>query len=272
MSLALSAGIAVALFFTSCTKDNMNPADRVNADNSSNSVTGGDRIDAIVKDLSLDSYSLKFTQSYLDFGITKTAYGTDNYLAFADPQDVICGDPIRLRYKLIPIWRRPNIVWPTCPDMTPDIYKLAEIQKLLISADPARYKTLRQVKFINQEGGFLGTNSFFKQFPAMQYDKIDDATANLSLDKFLMLNDPRKLGTGATRSFYGYANLNDIVLRPYKKSLKDIFKPTLKGCFDPETLKILMSRLQSIDPAYYKSLTLTSLPENKSIGVLSFGL
>lgn len=270
MSLALSASLAVALFFTSCTKDNLNPGDSVNAENSSNSVTGEDRIDVIVKDLSINSYSLSFKTTYPNAGITRTAYGTDNYLAFADPQDVICGDPIRLRYKQIPIWRRPNIVWPTCPDMTPDIYKLGQIQELLISADPLRYKTLKQVKFISQEGGFLGTSAFFKQFPAMQYDKIDDATAGFSLDKFLMLNDPRNPGTGATRSFYGYANLNKIVLAPYKKSLKDIFKPTLKGCFDPETLKALMSRLQSIDPAYYKSLTLTSLPENKSIGLLSF--
>jgi len=154
--------------------------------------------------------------------------------------------------------------------MTPDIYKNAEIQKLLMSANPTLYKTLKQVKFINQPGGFMGTSAFFKQFPAMQYDKIDDATATLSLDKFLMLNDPRNLGTGATRSFYGYANLNDIVLKPYKISLKDILKPTLKGCYDPETLKVLRSRLQSIDPAYYKSLTLTSLPQNKSIGLLYF--
>ena len=269
MSLALSASLAFALLFASCTKDNLNPGDSVNADNASNSVTG-DRIYEIIKDLSTDSYSLHFGKTYPDYGITQATYGANSYLAFADPQDVICPDPIRLRYKQIPIWRRPDIVWPTCPDMTPDIYKLSQIQELLISADPLRFKTLKQVKFINQEGGFLGTSAFFKQFPAMQYDKIDDATANLSLDKFLMLNDPRSLGTAATRSFYGYANLNDIVLKPYKKSLKDIFKPTLKGCFDPETLKILMSRLQSIDPAYYKSLTLTSLPENKSIGLLSF--
>ena len=270
LSLALSASLACALLFTNCTKDNMNPAESVNAENSSNAITGEDRIDAIVKDLSIDSYSLSFTKTYPKFGITKTAYGAGSYLAYVDPQDVICGDPIRLKYKLIPIWRRPNIIWPTCPDMTPDIYKLGQIQELLMSANPRLYKTLKQVKFINQEGGFLGTDAFRQQFPAMKLDKIDDATANLSLDKFLMLNDPANLGSGATRSFYGYANLNDIVLRPYKKSLQDIFKPTLKGCFDPEILKALISRLQSIDPSYYKGLTLTALPENRGIGIMSF--
>lgn len=269
MSLALSASLACALLFSNCTKDNLIPGESVNAENSSNATTGEDRIDAIVKDLSADSYSLRFTKTYPESNITKKAYGSDSYLAFADPGDLICGEPIRMKYKLIPIWRRPNIVWPTCPDMTPDIYKLGEIQETLISADPKLYKTLKQVKFINQEGGFLGTNAFFKQYPAMQYDKIDDATAGLSLEKFLMLDNPSQLGVGATRSFYGYADLNKIVLKPYKKSLKDIFKPTLKGCFDPQTLKALRSKLIGID-ASYKSLTLTYLPENKSIGVLSY--
>ena len=269
LSLALSAGIACALLFTSCTKDKVNPADSVNAENSSNATAGEDRIDAILKDLNTDSYSLSFTTIYPKRGITKRAYGTDSYLGFADPQDLICGDPIRRKYKQIAIWKRPNIIQPTCPDMVIDINKLTEIQKVIISANPKLYAGLQQVKFINAEGGFLATPVFTNQFPAMQLDKIDDATSNLSLDKFLMLNDPKNLGSGATRSFYGYADLNEIVFRPYKKSLKDILKPTLKGCFDPETLKALISQLQKVDPAYYSNLTVTSLPENRNIAILS---
>jgi len=270
LPLAFSAGLAIALLFSNCTKDNMNPGERITAENSSNATTGEDRIDVIVKDLSADSYCLSFNKTYPESDITRRKYGSDNYLAFADPQDLICPEPLRLKYKFIPIWRRPNIVVPTCPDMTPDIYKLSEIQEVLIGADPKLYKTLRQVKFVNQEGGFLATNAFMKQFPVMQYDKIDDATSGLNLDKFLMLNDPANLGTAATRSFYGYADLNKIVLKPYKKSLKDIFKPTLKGCYDPQTLKALKSKLQSIDQTYYASLTLTYVDINKQIGVLSF--
>jgi hypothetical protein len=269
LSLALAAGIVCASLFTSCAKENMKPAESVNAENSSNATTGEDRIDAIVSDLSIDSYSLSFTKTYLKSGITKRAYGTDNYLAFADPQDLICGDPIRLKYKQIPIWKRPNIIWPTCPDMVLDINKLTEIQKVIVSADPKLYEGLQQVKFLNPCGGFLATQVFTKQFPAMKLDKIDDATSKLSLDKFLMLNNPANLGSGATRSFYGYADLNEIVFKPYKKSLKDILKPTLKGCFDPETLKILRSQLQKVDPAYYSNLAITYLPENKQIAILS---
>ena len=271
-SLALSASLACALFFTNCTKDNMNPGESVNAENSSNATTGEDRIQAIVNDLSVDSYSLNFRQAYPNSGISKKHYGTDTYLAFADPGDLRCPDPIRKRYIKIPIWRRPVVTpWPpTCPDMTPDIYKLEQIQQLLISADPKFYGSLKEVKFINQDGGFLGTDAYFKKFAAMQYDKIDNATARLSLDKFLMLSDGANLGTGATRNFYGYADLNEIVFKPYKKTLKDILPTQLKGCFDPETLKLLRAQLQQVDPVYYKSLTLTSLPENKQIGILTF--
>lgn len=266
--LAAVAGIVCASLFVSCTKNDMKPAESVNAQNSSNGTTGEDKIDAILSDLSTDSYSLSFTKTYRKSGITRKAYGTDNYLDFADPQDLICGDRIRVKYKQIPIWKRPNIIWPTCPDMVIDINKLTEIQQLIISADPKLYEGLQQVKFMNAEGGFLGTPEFTKQFPAMELDKIDDATSNLSLDRFLMLNNPSALGGGATRSFYGYADLNEIVFKPYKKSLKDILKPTLKGCFDPETLKSLRSQLQKVDREYYANLRITYLPEDKNIAIM----
>src|SRR6476620_11208670 len=105
LSLALSTSIAFAFLITNCTKENMNPAESVNAENSASAFVPGDRIDAIVSDLSVDSYSLHFSKTYPKSGITKAAYGSDTYLAFADPQDVICGEPIRLKYPRVPIWR-----------------------------------------------------------------------------------------------------------------------------------------------------------------------
>jgi len=271
LPLAIVASLACALFFTNCTKEKVNPADSVAAQNSSDATAGEDRINAIVKDLSTDSYSLNFNKTYTKYGITQLNYGTDSYLDFADPGDLKCGTPIRIRFKRIPIWRNPKIVWPpTCPDMVIDINRLTEIQKLLMTADPKKYSDLQQIKFVNTEGGFLASKRYMNQFPKMKLDKIDDATADLSPEKFLMLNDPQNLGSGATRSFYGYADLNEIVFRPYKKSLKDILKPTLKGCFDPEILKALTERLQKIDPSFYNSLVVNYLPENKNIGILSF--
>ncbi len=98
LSLALSASLVCALAFTNCTKEKLNPGESVNAENSSNASTGEDRIDAIVKDLSVDSYSLNFSKTYPKSGINKKHYGTDTYLAFADPGDLRCPEPIRSRY------------------------------------------------------------------------------------------------------------------------------------------------------------------------------
>lgn len=270
-SFALSASLTCALF-TSCTKDNMKPnsGDFTSAatETSAASTAKGDRINAIMKDLSVNSYSLSFDKAMPEVGITKTAYGADNYLAFADPQDLICGDLIRWKYVRVPIWKRPNIVQPTCPDMSIDIYKLSQVQDLLMKGDYAQYGNLKQMKLLNG-GAFMATETFTKEFSAMKADKIDEALNGLKLDGFLMLNAPGNFGTGATRNFYGQADLNKIVFQPYKKNLIDILKPTLKGCYDPIILSSIKERLQKIDPSFYKGLSVSYLPETKSIGILS---
>ena len=265
-SLALCAGLACTLLLTSCQKENMNtPA---NAENSSDATAGGDKIDAIMGDLSIGSYSLSFDKALPDAGILRTAYGADNYLAFADPQDLKCGTSFRIKYKQIPIWRRPNIIWPTCPDMTIDINKLTEIQDLLVNADKTQFGALKQLKFLSG-GGFLGNETFTGQFAKMQLDKIDDALTGMGLSKYLLLNDPKKLDAYSTKSFYGYADLNKYVFAPYKRTLGDILPPTLKGCYDPIVLNSIKAKLQKIDASLYKGLTVTYLPESKSIGILS---
>ena len=278
ISIALQACLASALLFTSCKKDQKAEILGANTDQSGvgpsssqrsfYAATAPDRIDAIVKDLSLESYSLSFAKPIPEAGITKTAYGADNYLQFADPQNLICPEPIRLKYKAIPIWRRPNIIWPTCPDMIIDIYKLRQLKELLLKADYRQFGGLKEVA-LNAGGGFLADKQFTAQFANMQFDKIDEITKDLSHDRFLMLNDPAKLGSGATRSFYGYADLNRIVFKPYRKNLKDLLKPTLKGCFDPIVLSTIKKRLQGLDPAYYSNLAVTPLAENNNIAVLS---
>ena len=127
-SLALTALSVVAMLaFSNCKKEQTTFGTVSPTINRLTTESGftftDDRINAIVKDLALDSYSLSFEKAIPSGGITQTAYGADNYLAFADPQDLICPDPIRLRFKRIPIWKRPNFILPTCPDMTIDIVK-----------------------------------------------------------------------------------------------------------------------------------------------------
>src|SRR6187431_873469 len=57
--------------------------------------TKQERLDDIVKDLNKESYSLSFETAMPEKGISQTQYGAESFLAFADPQDLICPDPIR---------------------------------------------------------------------------------------------------------------------------------------------------------------------------------
>ena len=109
-----------------------------------------ERLDDIVKDLSNESYSLHFDKEYPDFGITKTSYGAENYLVYADPGDLICGDPIIQKFKRggIPIFRNPKIIWPTCPDLVPiDIGE--KLKNIITKADAIKYAGLELVKLSN---------------------------------------------------------------------------------------------------------------------------
>lgn len=275
-ALALSATLA-AVAFTSCSKNgSFEPAASDNEKETSvlasrtTAITAptSDRIDAIMKDLSSNSYSLSFDKAMPDYGITRTAYGADNYLVYADPQTLRCPDPILYRYKKIPIWRRPNFVQPTCPDMSPDIYKLRQIRELLAKADYTKYGALKEVSLLSG-GGFLADERFLSQFQNTKLDRIDEITKDLRPDSYLLLNDPNSYTDGFTRSAYGYADLNSLVFRRYGYDLKKIFRPTLKGCFDPKVLDLIRQRLQSINPVTYKSLTVSPLAENKAIATLA---
>src|SRR5690349_2902211 len=96
------AAAFVALSFCSCSKDNNFQTNSSAVQNGAAAMqsagiaatTTDDRIDAIMKDLSVNSYSLNFDQAMPESGITRTAYGVDNYLAFADPQILKCSKDI----------------------------------------------------------------------------------------------------------------------------------------------------------------------------------
>jgi hypothetical protein len=225
-----------------------------------------DRLDQILSDLSREDFSLSFEKSMPSIGITKTAYGADSYVVFADPQDLICPEPIRFRYRRIPIWKIPTYIPPTCPDMIIDWYKVKQVRELITKADPGQYGGLKEIGLSNG-GAFLATEKFAGQFANLRLDKFDDLTKDLDAARFLMFNS---ISNGFfQRNFYGYANINDIVLKPYKINLKDLLKPTLKGCFDPLILSIIRERLQRFDPVTYKGLNVTPLEQNKGIAVLS---
>ncbi|MBE7170623.1 MAG: hypothetical protein INR73_08530 [Williamsia sp.] len=268
---------ATVLFLASCSKNLQQSAQPVPGITQSTiqasttlAATREDRIDSIMKGLSADNYSLSFDKTYASAGITRTAYGADNYLVFADPQDVICGEPLRYQIKKVPIYKRPNFVVPTCPDMSIDIWKLSQIQELLVKADPAQFKGAKQIKLADGKT-LLATERFTSQYANLKSDRIDAITKDLSPDKFILLGNSDALNGGVfTRNFYGWADLNSIVFKQYKLSLKDILKPTQKGCFDPLILKVIRERLVELNASLYKNLTVTPLAQDKNIAVLSY--
>ena len=265
-SFALTTlGLASVLVLSNCKKETTAPNFREPNETARGIASfTGDRIDEIVKGLASEDYSFSFNQTYPSSGITRTSYGADSYLGYVDPQDLICPEPFRLKQRKVAIWKRPNFIIPTCPDMTIDIWKLEQIRELAVKADPRQFEGLQTVKF-EGGGGFIASEKFTGQFRAMKLDRIDDVTSDLDGAKYLMLNAPGDYSGGVTRSFYGFADLNTNVFRPLRTNLKDLLKPTLKGCFDPIVLSALKERLQKIDPAVYRGLEVTKIAENVAV-------
>jgi hypothetical protein len=264
ISLTLTGiSLVAGLFFANCKKEQtaglIGPSSLITPTNSYFPTRSTDRIDAIVSDLAIDQYSLHFDQTYPNAGITKTEYGADNYVVYADPQDVICPEPLSLKIQRVPIYRIPIFVIPTCPDMVRKSDRYAQIQNVISKADPARYGSLKEVT-LSDGGSLFAGEQFFSQYTKLQPDQIDKLTDDLDANRFAMFNTP---GTNRefTRGFYGSADLNAYVLRPYKLTLKDIIKPTLKGCFDPIILEIIKQRLEKINPEAYKGLNVTQIQE-----------
>jgi hypothetical protein len=268
--LLTTLGLTAVLGLSNCKKESPAPEAIQELNHTTPGIISrsGDRIDEIVNGLAQEDYSFSFDQPYSSVGITRTSYGADSYLAYADPQDVICPEPFRFKQKKVAIWKRPNFIIPTCPDMTIDIWKLEQVKNLATKANPRQFEGLKSIAFVDGKGGFLATEKFTEQFKTMKLDQIDEITKDLDGEKYLLLNTPGDFRGGFTRSFYGYANLNDYVFRPLRRNLKDILKPTLKGCFDPLVLSIIKERLQKIDPAVYENLNVTTLDQN--VGVLSY--
>ena len=136
-------------------------------------------------------------------------------------------------------------------------------------ADPAEFAGLKQIKLIDSKNVLLANDKFTAQFASLKPDMLDDSVMNgLDNSKFLLLESPGNLTSGFTRNFYGNARLDNITLEK-KIPFGKIFRPILIGCFDPQILATLKDKLAAINPAVYKSLELTKLQEDNTIGVLS---
>lgn len=270
-------GLILAFGLTNCKKEqNAAPQNDATTELSAQqayasiSSATGDRIDAIVKDLALSSYSLSFDKPIASAGIIRTSYGAESSYSLVDPQDLICPDLFRKIHKLVPFPKWPTFIPKTCPTMIPNLDIAKSLQQFLAQADPIQFKGLQGIKTYN--GNILLANENFKrQFATLQNDKIDELLKGLDPEKFVLMNHPSGSNGILARDFYGYADLNKFVFTPYNKTLRNIIVyPKIIGCFDPIVLKIIRERLQEVSPALTKKLGVTPLADAKNVAVLSF--
>lgn len=234
-----------------------------------------DRLDSIVKDLPANSYSLSFDKAYPQQGINKTSYGTENFIVYAEPEDVKCGTDWRRRFptKPIPVWSGINKVIPTCPKFVP--IDIAGLIKNVISDAGDTYRGLREIRTFNANNVLLANENFTGRFASLKPDVMDDSILNgLDYDKFLMLDDAASLAPGFNRNFYGSAQIafgddassksnNEVVLK--NKDVVVKFWRKYIGCFDPDILKIIRDRLAAFDPGRFKNWQVNKLDNNVAV-------
>jgi len=229
-----------------------------------------DRLDDIVKDISADSYSLSFAKTNPDHGITKTSYGTESFIVYADPQDIICPEPWRIRFpkSTVPVFRFPTMVRPiiTCPEFVP--IKFGDrVKKILTEADPQEFSGIRQIKLVDGENVLLANEKFTSQYASLKADMIDDSILNgLDYNKFLLLQDPGNLSPGFTRYFYGNASMS--ATSGTEKIDFGRFRPVLIGCLDSKTLTSIRDRFVAWKPEFNK-WQLTKSQNDSTVAVLS---
>ena len=228
------------------------------------------RLDDIVKDLSADSYSLSFAKTNPDHGITKTSYGTESFIVYADPQDMICPEPWRIRFpkSTVPIFRFPTMVRPiiTCPEFVPLNFG-DRVTKILTEADPQEFSGIKQIKLVDGKNVLLANEKFTSQYASLKADMIDDSIlSGLDYNKFLLLQDPGNLSAGFTRYFYGNASMT--TMSSSEKFDFGRFRPVLIGCLDPKILTLIREKFAAWKPELNK-WQLTRSENDSTVAVLS---
>lgn len=275
--LAGVAGIA-ALSLFSCSKDQK--ADQPLSPQSSNAAgartAGTDELDAILKDLSPETYLLTFDGLPANNYITKTRYGT-----FSDEE--FCGTPpypfpipglAGIGYKtgtpFNKIWIR------VCPIFIPFKDVAARVAAIMQKADPKAFADLT-VTEIGTNQHLLATKSFLTAASRLQPDAVDKALAGQNLKGFrLTLPAGTKL-PAFTRGFYGIGNIDQIpdaggarIISNYVGlKWKDILGkrfPNLIGCFDPLIMKDIRAQLTRVD----KSFATLNIEEVANGAILGF--
>jgi hypothetical protein len=256
--LAGVVGATLSLF--SCSKDMK--TDQLRLENSAALTTaaaGSDELDAILKDLSPDTYLLSFDNLPVNNYITKAVYGNlSDEFQFCDPR---YPSPVpslyRLGYKTIPIKK----IWiKTCPTMIPFKDIAARVAELLQKVDKRTFADLAVTEFAaNQQ--ILATKSFLTAANNLQPDAIDRVLYGKDLSKFRLTIPQSAALPAMTRGFYGTGDITQVagsgarttLTRYVGVSWKDVLAkkyPNLIGCFDPIVLRDIRASLINLDRKY----------------------
>ncbi len=270
-----AAGLLLAVGLTNCKKEqNAAPQNDFATGLSTSrtyatlSASNEDRIDSIVRNLEANSYSLSFDAPIPSAGITRTAYGADSYLVYATAPG-----SSRLTYQGIPykfpVYRIPKLSNGSCPAYGSMVVIAKQINELLQKADPLKYGGLQNVELTNGGAVLMGRQQAADLFN-VKTDRVEELLKGVDAKKYMLLNDPSAPSGLFIRNFYGSADLNETVLTPYSKSIKDIIKPRGIGCFNNEIMKVIKEKFEVANPSLSRGLTITPLAENRNISVLSF--
>lgn len=257
--LACVAGLATLTLF-SCKKDqaSLRPDSEVAL---TRAATGSDEMDAILKDLSPETYLLTFDGLPANNYITKTTYGSlSDETQFGDGRTPIPFPYLaRIGYTKAPFKK----IWiKTCPTMIPYLDIAQRAAALIQKVDSRTFADLT-ITEMSASQQVLATKTFLFAAGKLQADAVDTKVlAKAPLEKF-RLSLPQ--GTALpyfTRGFYGLGDITQVPASAGGKltiytSLRweDILRrkfPNMIGCFDPIVLRDIRANFVSLDKGFEK--------------------
>ncbi len=258
----LFAGVAAlaTLSLFSCRKEQQaNPQSSNNSTTDAGGRTAGtDELDAILKDLSPETYLLTWDGLPANNYITKATYGSlsDETQYFGPGGRPPFPELARIGYERIPFRK----IWiKTCPTMIPYLDIAKRVGALAQKVDPKQLFDLG-IYEVGKGQQLLATKTFLTAGARLLPDVVDQKViGSASLSKF-RLSIPAGAYPYFTRGFYGTADITQFpagarVTVYNGLKWEDILRkrfPNLIGCFDPEILKDIRSKFARLDPRFDK--------------------
>ncbi|MCF6401267.1 hypothetical protein L3C95_00170 [Chitinophaga filiformis] len=259
----LFTGVAAiaALSLFSCKKDQQaTPQSSIGSTTETGArLNGTDELDAILKDLSPDTYLLAFDGLPANNYITKARYGnlSDETQFFGPGGRPPFPELAKIGYERVPFRK----IWiKTCPTMIPILDVASRAASLAQKVDPKQLFDLG-VYEIGRGQQLLATKSFLDAGARLLPDVVDQKViGQTTLSKF-RLSIPAGILPYFTRGFYGTADITQVPSAGARLTIynglkwEDILRrrfPNLIGCFDPEILKDIRANFARLDTRFEK--------------------